>query len=153
MLNKKTEKAEEVRRPRVPMGGRRQKLQLSQEDAKALKDAGWTPRFVNDKDGRVQQAIAGGYQFVTPEEAPSIGQHSLTKGSDDLNGKVSMIVTKGEAEPMHGFLMKIRTEYYEEDQRDKEKVNIAYDEALNAGRPDGNVVDNQYVPRGHVNRV
>lgn len=149
----KTEKVEEVKRVRVPMGGRRTKLQLSQQDAKSFKDAGWTVRWVNDKDGRVQQALAGGYNFVTPEEAPSIGQHSLTKGSDDLNGKVSMIVSKGDGEPITGFLMKIKTEYYEEDQRAKEGKNIAYDDAMNAGQPGGNVVDNQYVPKGHINRV
>ena len=147
------EKVEEVRRVRVPMGGRQAKLQLSQEDAKRLKEAGWTCRWINDKDGRLQQALAGGYEFVTPQEAPSIGQHSLTKGSDDLNGKVSMIVTKGDADPFRGFLMKIKTEYYEEDQRSKEQTNIAFDEALNAGQPGGNVVDNQYVPKGHINRV
>lgn len=148
-----TEKVEEVKRVRVPMGGRNTKLQLSQADAKALKEAGWTPRFVNDKDGRLQQALAGGYVFVTPQEAPSIGQHSLTKGSDDLNGKVSMIVSKGGNEPITGFLMKIKTEYYEEDQRTKELKNIAFDDAISSGQPGGNVVDNQYVPKGHINRV
>ena len=153
MKFEKTEKVEEVKRVRVPMSGRRQKLQLSQEDAQALKDKGWTVRWVNDKDGRVQQALAGGYNFVTPGEAPSIGQHSLTKGSDDLNGKVSMIVSKGDGEPITGFLMKIKTEYYEEDQRAKERTNSAYDDAMNAGQPGGNVVDNQYVPKGHINRV
>jgi len=147
------QKVEEVRKPRVPMGGRRQKLQLSDADAKALAEAGWTPRWISDKDGRVQQAQSGGYVFVTPEEAPSIGQFSLSKGGGELNGKVSMIVSKGDAEAIRGYLMKIRTEYYEEDQRNKEGANMAYEESLNRDQPGGNVVDNQYVPRGHVNRV
>ena len=153
MSKSKTDGREEAKRARVPFGSHRTKLQLSDADAKALNAQGWTPRWVNDKDGRVQQALAGGYVFVTPEEAPSIGQFSLTKGSDDLNGKVSLIVSKGDANPMSAFLMKIQTKYYKEDQIAKEEANMAFDSALNAGQPGGNVVENQYVPEGHVNRV
>ena len=154
MLKSRTnERVEEAPRKRVPIGGRRTKLQLSKEDAKALKDDGWTVRWINNKDGRIQQAQAGGYVFVTPEEAPSIGQFSLTKGSDDLSGTVSLTVSKGGGDPMTGILMKIKTEYYEEDKIAKEQDNRAFDEALNAGQPGGNVVDNQYVPEGHVNQV
>lgn len=144
---------EEAPRKRVPMGGRRTTLQLSAEDARALRAKGWTARWINDKDGRIQQAQAGGYVFVTPEEAPSIGQFSLTKGSNDLNGKVSLTVSKGGNDPLTGFLMKIKTKYYDEDQVAKEQANRAFDEALNAGQPGGNIVDNQYVPEGHVNKV
>ena len=153
MAKSRTVEREEAPRKRVPMGGRRTKLQLSDEDAKHFKDHGWTLRWINDKDGRIQQAQAGGYHFVTPEEAPSIGQFGLGGQSNDLNGKVSMIVSKGSDKPIEAFLMKIQTKYYEEDKRAKEKANIAFDEALNAGQPGGNVVENQYVPEGHVNKV
>ncbi len=144
---------ETVRRKRVPMGGRRTKLQLSEEDHKALTDDGWTMRWVNNQDGRLQQALAGGYQHVTCDEAPSIGQHSLTKGSSSLDNKVSLTVSKGAENPIEGFLMKILTKDYKEDQWTKEQTNVAHDEAMNAGRPGGNVIENQYVPKGHVNRV
>lgn len=144
---------EEAPRQRVPFGSRRTKLQLSEKDAKHFKENGWTVRWVNDKDGRIQQALAGGYNFVSPDEAPSIGQYSLSKGSDDLNGRVSLIVSKGEGNPIYAFLMKIQTKYYVEDQIAKEGSNKAFDEALNAGQPGGNVVENQYVPEGHTNKV
>ena len=144
---------EEAPRKRVPMGGRRTKLQLSQEDDDRLRDNGWTARWINDKDGRIQQAKAGGYVNVTPDEAPSIGQYSLTKGSDDLDSRVSLTVSKGEGAPITGVLMKIQTKYYKEDQVSKEQANVDFDTALNAGQPGGNVVDNQYVPTGHVNKV
>jgi len=153
MKSRTDERREEAPRKRVPMGGRRTKLQLSAEDAKHFKEHGWTVRWVSDKDGRIQQAVAGGYHFVTPEEAPSIGQFSLTKGSSDLSGKVSLIVSKGEGQPITGFLMKIQTKYYREDQLAKEEANRAFDSGLNAGQPGGNVVENQYVPEGHVNKV
>ena len=149
----KTDGKEEAPRQRVPFGGRRTKLQLSDQDEKSLKDNGWTARWVNDKDGRIQQAQAGGYVFVDPEEAPSIGQFSLTKGSDDLNGKVSLIVSKGSNNPIRAFLMKIQTKYYKEDQIAKGQAAASFDAALNAGQPGGNVVENQYVPKGHVNKV
>ena len=152
MSKEQTEKVEEVKRVRVPMGGRRTKLQLSDEDAQALKDAGWTPRWVSDKDGRIQQALSGGYVFVEPSEAPSIGQFSLTKGSNSLDKKVSLTVSRS-GDPITGVLMKLQTKYYNEDQVSKEQANIDFDNALNAGQPGGNVVDNQYVPEGHVNRV
>jgi hypothetical protein len=124
----KTDGREEAPRQRVPFSGRRQKLQLSEQDSKSLDKSGWKPRWVNDKDGRIQQALAGGYVFVSPEEAPSIGQFSLTKGNDDLNGKVSLIVSKGES-----------------------IINL--EQSLDAGQPGGNVVENQYVPKGHVNKI
>jgi hypothetical protein len=152
-MKSRTDGREEAPRKRVPISGRRSKLQLSDEDAQALKDNGWTPRWVNDKDGRIQQAEAGGWVFVTPDEAPSIGQYSLTKGSDDLNGKVSLVVSKGDSVPLTAFLMKIQTKYYDEDKEAKEARNRAYDDALRAGQPGGNVVENQYVPDGHVNKV
>ena len=143
---------EEAPRKRVPFGGHRPKLQLSKEDAKALRDDGWTARWINNKDGRLQQAMAGGYEHVLKKEAPSIGQFSMT-GNKNMNGKVSLIVSKGEGQPLEAFLMKIRTEFYDEDQVAKEQANIDYDEALNRGQPGGNVVDGQYVPEGHVNKV
>ena len=152
-MKSRTDEREEAPRKRVPFGQRRTKLQLSDEDSRELKENGWTVRWVNDKDGRIQQAQAGGWVFVTPEEAPSIGQYSLTKGSDDLSGKVSLIVSKGEGTPVTGFLMKIQTKYYNEDKAAKEEANRGFDEALRAGQPGGNVVDNQYVPEGHVNKV
>ena len=143
---------EEAPRQRVPFGGRRQKLQLSDEDAKALDQAGWKPRWVNNKDGRIQQALAGGYEYVKKAEAPSIGQFSLT-GNKNMNGKVSMIVSKGDGQPLEAFLMKIKKEFYQEDKIEKSKRNNELDQTLNSGQPGGNVVENQYVPDGHVNKV
>jgi len=147
------EKAETKKRPRVPFGGHRKQLQPDDVDFRELTEAGYTCRWVNDKDGRVQQAQAGGYNFVSPDEVPSIGQFALVKGSTDLNGKVSLIVSKGLDNPIRAFLMKIQSELYKGDQITKEVKNQLADQALNAGKPGGNVVDNQYVPDGHINKV
>jgi len=151
-MSKSTER-EEAPRKRVPMGGRRSKLQLSDEDQKNFRENGWSVRWFNDQDGRIQRAEAGAWVFVTREEAPSIGQFNVTKGSKSLANRVSDTVSRGGGKPLTGYLMKIQTKYYDEDQEAKEDKNIAFDDALNAGQPGGNVVDNQYVPKGHVNRV
>ena len=153
MSQSKTDgKVEEAPRKRVPFGGRRQKLQLSIEDAKALDEAGWKPRWINNKDGRIQQAQAGGYEYVKRSEASSIGMHTVT-GNKNMNGKVSLIVSKGEAQPIEAFLMKIKKEFYQEDKVEKSRKNAELDSTLRAGQPGGNVVDNQYVPEGHVNKI
>jgi len=152
MSQSKTDGKEEAPRQRVPFGGRRQKLQLSVEDAKALDADVWKPRCVNNKDGRIQQALAGGYEYVKKGEAPSIGQYSLT-GNKSMNGKVSLIVSKGDGQPLEAFLMKIKKEFYVEDKALKSKRNDDLDSSLIAGQPGGNVVENQYVPQGHVNKV
>ena len=111
---------EEAPRKRVPMGGRRAKLQLSEEDQKNFKENGWTVRWINDVDGRIQQAQAGSWVFVTRDEAPSIGQFNVTKGSKSLADRVSLTVSKGGGEPVTGYLMKILTKYFKEDQEAKE---------------------------------
>ncbi len=150
MSDQKTEQGK--RRARVPFSGHRTKLQLSDEDAKALSDAGWVPRWINDQDGRVQRAQAGGYEFVKPEEATSIGQFSVVKPKG-LDGKVSMIVSKGSATPITAYLMKIQKEFWVEDQDAKEEKNRRVDDALKAGRPGGVEVENQYVPKGHEQQI
>lgn len=134
------------RRKRVPFGGHRLKLQLSDEDTKALKEAGYVARWFNDQHGRIEAAEAGGYEFVRPEEAPSLGHGAVHEGNSDLNGKVSKIVSKS-GEPIRAYLMKIKKRYYDQDQAEKEKRNRAIDDAIRAGQPGGATVENQYIPK------
>jgi hypothetical protein len=134
------------RRERVPFGAHRTKLQV--ED----KIPGYELRWFNDQDGRIQRALDGGYMFVTPDEVPRLGQGALHQGNSDINSKVSKVVSRGQHE-IRAYLMKIREEYYREDQAVKEDINYQVDEAMRAGAPSGNVVENQYVPKGHVQKV
>lgn len=138
---KKSEK-----RHRIPFGAHRTKLQV--ED----KLKGFVLRWFNDMDGRIQRAVDGGYQFVNPSEVPRLGQGALHQDNSDLNAKVSKVVSRGEP-PIRAYLMKIKQEWYKEDQLAKESENAKIDEALRNGSPGGNVVDNQYVPKGHTQRI
>lgn len=146
MSNVKKAEREEGRRTRVPFSGRRANLQLSEAERKALDEAGYVPRWVNDRDGRVERALAGGYEFVKPEEATSIGIYGdVHKGNTDIGDKVSKVVSRGEP-IIRAYLMKIKKEYYEEDQKAKESVNKKVDKALSGGEAGGSGVENKYGP-------
>jgi hypothetical protein len=124
---------------------------------------GYKLRWVNDVDGRPDEAIEGGYEFVLSDEVPrKIGQGNLHQDNSDINGRVSRVVSRGKTAPIRAFLMKIRKDWYTEDQRAKEEVNQQVDEALRQGTPGGNVVENQsggnvvenqYVPKGHRQQI
>jgi hypothetical protein len=146
MAKEKIKADSKGKRKRVPFGAHRTKLQV--EDT----IPGYVLRWFNDVDGRLQRAEEGGYVFVTSDEVPRLGQGALHQGNSDVNSKVSKIVSRGKDE-IRAYLMKIKKEYYDEDQAVKESVNYQVDEAMRAGTPSGNVVENQYVPKGHVQRV
>ena len=134
------------KRKRVPFGGHRTKLQLSEEDAKAFEEAGFTVRWINDKDGRIERAKAGAWTFVAPEEAISVSGGEAHEEKSDLHGKVSQIVSMGTDSPIRAYLMKISTQYYDEDQEAKEEVNRRTDEALNAIEQGGQSIEHGYTP-------
>jgi len=138
-------KEERVRR--VPFGAHRTKLQV--ED----KIKGYSLRWFNDIDGRCERAVEGGYQYVQRDEVPMLGQGQLHQDNSDLNSKVSKIVSRGNKKPVRAYLMTIKEEWYKEDQLAKESVNAQVDESLRQGTPGGNVVDNQYVPKGHRQQI
>jgi hypothetical protein len=132
---------------RVPFGAHRTKLQV--EDG----INGQVLRWFNDMDGRIERALDGGYQFVKPGEVPRLGQGQIHEDNSDLNTKVSKIVSRGTDKPIRAYLMKIRKSWYDKDQAAKEAINAEIDEALRNNAPGGNVVDNQYVPKGHVQKI
>ena len=103
---------------RVPFGTVRLKMQMSDEDMKGFEERGMKTYWFNDIDGRIQRAKAGGYTFVDPENATSLGQSAIHSGNTDEGSKVSMIVSRGEIE-MRGYLMEIPIEYWKEDQQIK----------------------------------
>ena len=132
-------------RVRVPMGSHRLKLQLSDADMEGFKKRQKVPRWVNDQDGRIQQALAGGYKFVDPEHVSSLGQGAIHQGNSDEGAKVSKIVSRGEP-PIRAYLMEIWEQHYKEDQDQKEAGHRKIDEALAAGQAGGADIENQYGP-------
>jgi hypothetical protein len=131
---------------RVPLGGRRTKLQLSEADRKGFDQRNVVPRWVNDEGGRLQAALAGGYTFVDPKYATSLGHGVISEGSTDEGSRVSKIVTRASSEStaVRAYLMEIKKKYWNEDQATKESRNAKIDEALSL--TEGGADGSQYGP-------
>jgi len=143
MANVRKQVQKEGKVERVPFGGARYKLQLSEADLKEFKRRRMVPHWFNDQDGRIQRALAGGYKFVKPEHARSLGSGAIHQGNTDEGIRVSKIVSKGEP-VIRAYLMEISKKFWTEDQAAKEKVNDKVDEALKTGQSGGAKVENQY---------
>ena len=133
----------EGRVARVPFGGPKLKLQLSDADRKRFESRGMVPRWINDQDGRLAQAQGGGYHYVSPDNAGSLGQGAIHAGNTSKDSRVSLVVSRGEP-VIRAYLMEITKEYYDEDQALKESRNAKVDEALAAGGAGGANIENAY---------
>ena len=145
MVNVRKQEREKGKVERVPFGGTRYKLQLSDADDKEFKRRKMVPRWFNDQDGRIQRALGGGYKFVKPEHAMSLGSGAIHEGNTDEGSRVSKVVSKGEP-VIRAYLMEISKKFWTEDQAAKQKVNDKVDEALATGQAGGAKVENQYGP-------
>ena len=141
-MSRKSER-EEGKTARVPFGAQRLKLQLSDADEKEFLRKGYVLRWINDQDGRIERARSGGYEYVKPEEATSLGQGVIHQGNTDIGSVVSKVVSKGEP-IIRAYLMKIQKKYYDEDQKAKNRKLDELDQTLNAGRAGGANVENAY---------
>lgn len=115
---------------RTPLGVQRQKLVLDQ-----LKDPNYVYRWVNDGGTRIQNALEGGYEFVSAETAGQIGVRDVIPTNTDLGSGVSMVVERGTGR--RAFLMRIPKEFYDEDQAVKQKVVDRVDDAIRGGKIQG----------------
>lgn len=127
--------------PRRRMIGGGSKLGV---DCSKLIAAGWHPYWRNDMDGRVQEALANGYVFVSPDEVEEV---SLRITAEPMTGdKVSRIVGyTDKGDPIHAFLMKIKEEWHKENMAFYQKRNDAIDRAIRSGNVAS--VEQGYSPR------
>ena len=120
-------RAETPRRTdRIPLGTPQRKLALQGRP-------GYVQRFFNDKDDRIQRAMAAGYEPVKD-----------TSGANDrraVGGQVN-------GAPMQAVAMEIPEEWYKEDQARKQAL-IDQKEAQ-IKRASLNPVENQYFPAGGI---
>ncbi len=118
MANARKQAREKGKVKRVPFGTVRLKMQLSDEDMAGFEARGMKTYWFNDRDGRIPRALAGGYSYVDPKDATSLGQSAMHGGNTDDGSKVSMIVSRGELE-MRAYLMEIPIKYWKQDQKAK----------------------------------
>lgn len=120
-------------RKRVPMSVPVQKLEVADMPGYHLH---W---FVNAPD-RLQRALDGGYEFVDSKEVKvnsvSLGGDSAISGSTDLGSHVSVVSGQEigkDGQPTRLVLMKIRQEWFEEDQKLVEERSARVADSLLGG--------------------
>lgn len=111
------------RSKRVPLGVSRPKLAVSQRQ-------GYVRRWVNDVEGRLQGAEQGGYQFVE-DQSLQIGAPDVDNTNRDLGARISRVVDKSTG--MKAYLMEIKQEYHEEDQKIKMREVDEVENAIKRG--------------------
>ena len=147
MANTRKSERSEGKTARVPFGGVRLKMQLSKDDMQGFKARKKITHWFNDDPGRIERAQGGGYNFVKPEHATSLGQGALHRDGKDpeSNARVSIVVNR--SDPVtRAYLMEISEKFYRADQATKEKVNMKVDEALALGGKRGSDLENEYKP-------
>lgn len=118
-------------RKRIPMSIPRQRL--------ALPDIpGYHVHWFIGSPDRIQAALDGGYEWVTPEEAKyvlgtSLGSSALESGSSDLGTRVSVVAggdvgLDGQAQRL--YAMKLKQEWFDEDRKVLEQRNDQLANAL-----------------------
>jgi hypothetical protein len=116
------------------------KLQLSEAERKAFDDRGFVPRWVNDQDGRIQAALNGGWNFVDPAFALSVG------GNVEADqAKISKVVSRGEERKV-AYLMEIPKKFFDEDKQAKIDQTLKVDESLRPVDQGGQSVESGYTP-------
>jgi hypothetical protein len=134
-----------ARRERVPLGAPRLKLSAPERP-------GYKRRWINDVGGRPEQAEAGGYEFVT-DTGLQIGETAVGSGNQDLGSRVSRIVgTLPNGQPKRAYLMEIREEFYENDQKEKQQRLDKIDDQIRGGtfNPDNDNDTKRYVPTAGI---
>lgn len=128
---------------RVPFSATSQKTQVDFLDEDFHKK--WQARWINDQRSRIQRAQQAGYEFVEAEEVIGIGGQDL-RANTDQGSRVSMVVTgpvDGNPE-VRAYLMKLRRDWYNEDQNDKRQKQKESQTAMLQGQAGGANVENVY---------
>jgi hypothetical protein len=129
------QEAKPTRTKRVPFGAPRTKLDVANDIP------GYHLHWVNDEGGRISDAQQGGYEFVKPAEV----------GKDGKEDQIKILVGKqDDGSGLYAYLMKIRMEWYEEDQQLALQAQDQFDDAIRKGTLEQSAGDNRYVPKGGI---
>lgn len=131
----------EQRAERVPLGIKRSKLAVKDQDP------AYQYRWVNDVGGRVLDAQNGGYELVTDA---TVGEGDIANRNASAGNRVSRVVgTTDRGNAITAYLMRIRKEWYNQDQDAKKRQLDEIDAALKAGQ--SKPVEKSYVPSQGIN--
>lgn len=133
---------------RVPLGTPGMKMSIRDYGGQL---EGYVPRWINDKGGRIHQALGGGYEPVFKDDRVVAGESGGDRNSD-MGSWVSQIVgTKEDGSPLRAYLMKIKREWYDDDQKAKQQQVDAVDEAIRGGRINEKAGDGRYLDKSRTN--
>lgn len=130
------------RKERIPLGTPRRKLSFDNQDPN------YVYRWVNDAPGRLQSAEAGGYEYVTIAEAQSgVGDSDMRNEDTGMGEKINAVVDRRTGQ--RAYLMKIKRQWYEEDQAEKSKSLDEFDDQLRRVQDQySSGVERRYIPEG-----
>jgi len=116
---------QEEQTERVPLGGNRMRLTMEEIP-------GYHTHILNDVADRIERALRGGYVF-RPKAGTRMGD-GPELGHTDIGSAVSIVVGKHEdGSPLRGYAMMIKQEWYEEDQRAKQRQILETEAELKRG--------------------
>jgi hypothetical protein len=110
---------------------------------------GYHLHVLTDAGSRIQEAMDSGYEFVRPEDVGGVSENVVSRNGD-LGERIRYLVNpRAQGTEQYGYLMKIRQEWYEEDQAELQAKNNRIDGAIRKGKVSG---DNPafYVPNGGI---
>lgn len=139
-------KTEQPQRRRYAFGVPQSKLQPTDLDP------AYHYHWINDTPGRVEQALAGGYEHVSKSEVTLMP--GVVSKDSSLGDKVSATVgTQENGQPLTAYLMKINREWYEESQAMIQQRVDGVDRAIRSGKTSGQEDGNFYVPKGNPIKI
>lgn len=123
----------DAERKRIPMSVPVQRLEVPDIP-------GYHLHWFQGTPARLQRALDGGYEFVDEKEtrvnSVGLGNESTRSGNTDMGSRVSVVSGQElghDGQPARLVLMKIKQEWWEEDQKVQEKRTEQVINALNAG--------------------
>lgn len=132
------------RKDRRPLGSIDGNMFVEYVDGKEFLKV-YVTRFINDVPGRLQRAESGGWEPVKQEEVVGGGQMRKDGQPESPDSGVWRIANRHtDGGPVWAKLMKIRKDWYDEDQRAKEERNLQVDRAIRDGTAGGADIENKY---------
>jgi hypothetical protein len=110
---------------------------------------GYHLHVFTDTGGRIQEAMDSGYEFVRPDEVGGVSENVVSRNGD-LGERIRYLVNpRAEGTEQYGYLMKIRQEWYEEDQAELQAKNNRIDASIRKGKITGDD-PSFYTPSGGI---
>lgn len=113
---------------------------------------GYHLHIFNDVSGRIDEALTAGYEFVSPDEIGGVANGVVSRNTA-LDSKVRFLVgNDGNGNGLYGYLMKIKNEWFEEDQQLSQSRNDLVDHAIRTGQnvKAGTSTEGFYTPQGGI---